>query len=254
MALKIPKRFRRKKEVKFVILDNDTPDPVPLGTGPAPGARRSWFQSALSCLEAAFSSQKKRMAAVERARLSVEHAIELIEEKEEKLSKTRDKMAMAVATSMAKKNIDEAVQHLKRKKWLEKQLQKHRTHRFNLETQMVCLEEALTNTEVSDAMKSVTLALKRAGRQIGDTEDTIDDLQEIIGEASDISNMLQEQLSHPDYLADETLRNELLGTPDPPPPPRAEMAVPLPNLPTAPEHKLAPRETKKKEANVMHFI
>ena len=100
---------------------------------------------------------------------------------------------------MQDKKIDEAVQHLKRKKYFEKQLQRHRQHRFNLETQLVCLEEARTNSDVTEAMKSVTTALKRAGKQFGDTEDTIDDLQEIISEACDVSQMLQEQLAHPDY-------------------------------------------------------
>ena len=230
--LSIPRKFRRQKnEPKFTVLDDDTP------AAPPPPTKKGWIKSALSCLVGAFSNQKKRMEAVERARLSVERAIQLIEEKEAKLSKARDKWSMAVAKSMQDKKIDEAVQHLKRKKYFEKQLQKHRQHRFNLDTQMVCLEEALTNTDVSDAIKSVTLALKRAGRQFGDTEDTIEDLQEIISEACDVSQMLQEQLSHPDYLDEEVLRNELMGTSDKPPPPApaAELAEPLPDFPEVPD-------------------
>ena len=227
MALKLPRRFRRREEPKFVVLDDDTP------ASPAPPKKKRWGSSLLSCLVSLFSSKKKRIAAINRARSSVERAIELIEEKEGKLATARDKWAVAIATAMQQKKIPEAVQHLKKKKYYEKQLQRHRQHRFNLDTQLVCLEESMTNSGVADAMKNVTLALKRAGRQFGDTEDTIDDLQEIISEACDVSHLLQEQLSHPDYLDEEALRRELMGTPDSPHPPTQETEE-IPILPIQP--------------------
>ena len=237
MALKLPRRFRRRRdEPKFVVWDDDPP------ASPPPPPTKRWGKSLLACLVGLFSSKKKRVAAVNRARTSVERAIELIEEKEEKLTSARDKWAVAVATAMQDKRISEAVQHLKKKKYYEKQLQRHRQHRFNLDTQLVCLEEALTNTGVADAMKSVTLALKRAGRQFGDTEDTIDDLQEIISEACDVSQMLQEQITHPDYLDEEALRRELEGDSPPPPPKETEEIPILPIQPSTEPVVVAPED------------
>ena len=104
-----------------------------------------------------------------------------------------------------------ALQHLKRKKRLEKQLQNIDGTLSTIEFQREALENAQTNTEVFKNMKTAAQALKSAqqGLNVDDVHDIMDDLQEQNEIAEEIQNAISQPIGFGMDLDEDELLDEL---------------------------------------------
>jgi hypothetical protein len=248
-----------EKKLRFSRLNHTVPLPReegPLTPSPEP-PKKTLRQALLECIINVFSSGRKKENAILIARETCNTAIETLSEKEKILQSKIDEAEAKCGVAMKDKNADGAVQHLKRKKYFLRQLEKIRAHKFNIEAQVESLDETSTNHGVLIAMKKVTKALKRTGKEfnINAADTVVDDLQDIMDETGEVSANLQ----HQDYLhqglpTDEDLHAELFGPvsrpialralrapPVPPVPPAPETrSVRVPPMPLVPSHKVTP--------------
>ena len=240
-----------EKKLRFSRLNHTVPLPREEGPptpSPEPEPKRTLRQTLLECIVNFFSSGRKKENAMLIARETCNTAIETLSEKEKILQSKIDEAEAKCGVAMKGKNADAAVQHLKRKKYFLRQLEKIRAHKFNIETQVESLDETSTNHGVLIAMKKVTKALKRTGKEfnINAADMVVDDLQDIMDETGEVSANLQ----HQDYLhqglpTDEDLHAELFGPVSRPtalraPPAPETQSVRVPPMPPVPSHKVTP--------------
>ena len=229
MSLRIPMYSRKHDHVALIDEDEIV--------------SKSMSAKLLDCLKYTFSRKKKKERAMQMARTSCERAMQILSDKEKELQTLHDQYEMKLLQAMQKQNIDQAKQCLKYKKYYKKQLDKIKIHSFNVESQMVCIEETNTNRGVMDAMKNVTVALKRAGKQdlIADIDNTMETLQENMEDVQECSHALTAQgaLVHPDMPTDDDLEEEVMILFDMKKPEPVQMPTPTPTptvkIPTFPD-------------------
>jgi hypothetical protein len=164
--------------------------------------------------------------------------------------------------------MSEARTHLLLKKRYQGQIVRCNTHRYNLETQLVAIEESASNREVVQMLHNVHAAMKKINSPVDldALDDTTEGLREMGQDVREVSAVLDEQvvfdLFDPEEGADaldlelQALQLELGGgggggapgaaaaakKKPPDPPPREEEAVSLvESLPAAPEGPLPHR-------------
>lgn len=116
------------------------------------------------------------------------------------------------ARTLAATNKPAALAALKRKKMYEQHLEHTRGARFNLEAQIVAIENANMNLETLAAMRVGSQAMKRLheglGEGVGRVDEVVDDIREQMDIAQEISQAIGTPLGFELGLVDE---DELLG-------------------------------------------
>ncbi|KAL5467534.1 hypothetical protein EMCRGX_G031778 [Ephydatia muelleri] len=133
---------------------------------------------------------------------------EMLGKKSEFLEKKIEK-ELAAAKHAGMKNKRAAMNALKRKKRLEKQLQQIDGTLSTIEFQREALENAQTNTEVLNNMSFAAKALKAAHQQldVDDVQDMMDDIQE----QNELSEEITNALSNPVGFGQDVDEDELLA-------------------------------------------
>ncbi|XP_034136192.1 charged multivesicular body protein 4c isoform X1 [Drosophila guanche] len=159
---------------------------------------------------------------------------------------------LSIARKNASKNKRElALQALKKKKRLEKQLQQIDGTLSTIEMQREALESANTNTAVLTTMKNAADALKNAHQHMD--VDKVHDMMDDIAEQQDVAREISDAISNPvafgadlddedlerelDELEQENFDKEIIGIPEP-----------APTLPEAPTEDLPEKAKEKKKA------
>ncbi|KAH8331663.1 charged multivesicular body protein 4 [Drosophila bipectinata] len=156
-----------------------------------------------------------------------------------------------IARKNASKNKRVALQALKKKKRLEKQLQQIDGTLSTIEMQREALESANTNTAVLTTMKGAADALKSAHQNMD--VDKVHDMMDDIAEQQDVAREISDAISNPvafgadlddedlerelDELEQENFDKEIIGIPEP-----------TPTLPEAPTEDLPEKAKEKKKA------
>ena len=196
----------------------------------------------MSLLQRMFRGKnKENIPTTEDAIQKLKQTEEMLEKKQEFLEKKID-VENATAKKHARTNKRLALQALKRRKRLEKQLNQIDGTLSTIEFQRESLENAGTNTEVLKNMKYAADTLKNVhkGLDVDDVHDMMDDIQEQTEISNEISVAIggigsqdfdEDELSAElDALEQEGLNEELIGMERP--------AVGLPDVPSgAPEAK-----------------
>eukprot|EP00731_Ephydatia_muelleri_P026118 Em0018g218a len=146
-------------------------------------------------------------------------AIQKLRETEEMLGKKSEFLEKKIAKELAAakqagmKNKRAAMNALKRKKRLEKQLQQIDGTLSTIEFQREALENAQTNTEVLNNMSFAAKALKAAHQHldVDDVHDMMDDIQEQNELADEITNALSNPVGFGQDVDEDELLAELEG-------------------------------------------
>ena len=174
--------------------------------------KKSFLQQLFGCIKGLFLFKKRvHVDALNAAKDTCNTAIELINTKIDTLKKKEDAAEVIMLQHMRSRNMPKAVHALKRKKYYTRQLDKLNIHKFNVESQLVALEESVTNKDVFSTMKTVNSALKRAGKKIKvqDIENTMEDMTEMMQDTTECSDALQERIGSVSDIPDEELELEL---------------------------------------------
>ncbi|CAB4015883.1 charged multivesicular body 4b [Paramuricea clavata] len=134
---------------------------------------------------------------------------EMLQKKSEHLEKKIDQ-ELNIAKTNASKNKRSALNALKRKKRLEKQLQQIDGTLSTIEFQRQALENANTNTEVLNSMKYAANALKQAQQlDVDDVHDMMDDISEQHDVANEIANAISSPVGFGQDIDEDELNAEL---------------------------------------------
>lgn len=190
----------------------------------------------MSLLQRMFGGKnKENIPVTEDAIQKLKQTEEMLEKKQEHLEKKID-VENATAKKHARTNKRLALQALKRRKRLEKQLNQIDGTLSTIEFQREALENAGTNTEVLKNMKYAADTLKNVhqGLDVDDVHDMMDDIQEQTEISNEISVAIcgigsqdfdEDELSAElDALEQEDLNEELIGMERP--------AIGLPDVPS----------------------
>lgn len=190
------------------------------------------------------TKSKENIPVTEDAIQKLKNTEEMLEKKQEYLEK-KITAENTTAKKYAKMNKRLALQALKRRKRLEKQLNQIDGTLSTIEFQRETLENAGTNTEVLKNMKSAADALKNVHRSLGveDVHDIMDDIHEQTEISTEISEAIcgvgsnqdfddDELRAELDAIEQEGLDGELVGM--------ERQAIGLPDVPSS-----APATTKK---------
>ncbi|XP_020901585.1 charged multivesicular body protein 4b [Exaiptasia diaphana] len=148
---------------------------------------------------------------------TTQEAIQKLRSTEELLQKKSDFLEkkiqneLNIAKANASKNKRSALNALKRKKRLEKQLNQIDGTLSTIEFQREALEGANTNTEVLKNMSYAAKALKAAHQQldVDDVHDMMDDIQEQTELADEISRAISEPVGFGQDIDEDELNAEL---------------------------------------------
>ncbi|XP_057291602.1 charged multivesicular body protein 4c-like isoform X1 [Hydractinia symbiolongicarpus] len=159
-----------------------------------------------------FGSGKKKEAAP-----TTQEAIQKLRETEDMLTKKTDflekkiKNEIIIAKKAGTKDKRTALNALKRKKRLEKQLQQIDNTLSTIELQRETLENANTNTEVLKSMGVAAKALKSAHQQldVDDVHDMMDDISEQTELANEISEAISSSVGFGQDIDEDELNAEL---------------------------------------------
>ncbi|KRG03991.1 charged multivesicular body protein 4b isoform X1 [Drosophila mojavensis] len=185
-------------------------------------------------------------------------AIQKLRETENMLIKKQEFLESKIEEELntARKNASKnkrelALQALKKKKRLEKQLQQIDGTLSTIEMQREALESANTNTAVLTTMKNAADALKSAHQNMD--VDKVHDMMDDIAEQQDVAREISDAISNPvafgadlddedlerelDELEQENFDKEIIGIPEP-----------TPTLPEAPTEDLPEKVKEKKKA------
>lgn len=190
-----------------------------------------------------------------------QEAIQKLRDIEETLTKKSDYLEkkideeLKIAKQNAQKNKRAAMQALKRKKRIEKQLQQLDGTLSTVEFQREALENASTNTEVMTVMSVAARALKGVHKNMD--VDKVHDLMDEVAEQHEVANEIGDAISRPvgigaeidedelnaelEELAQEDIDNQLLEIES------------KPEMPEVPSHvpATASNKTKKEEKDEM---
>ncbi|XP_041375270.1 charged multivesicular body protein 4c-like [Gigantopelta aegis] len=143
-----------------------------------------------------------------------QEGIQRLREVEEMLIKKSDflekkiQSEIATAKKNGTKNKRVALQALKRKKRLEKQLQQIDGTLSTIELQREALENASTNTEVLKVMGTAAKALKGAHQNLD--VDKVHDLMDDVAEQNEIASEISDAISNPVGFGDDVDEDDLL--------------------------------------------
>ena len=224
--------FGRKKVSK------DEKNPTP----PIKTQTISWWGSLVDCFSRKRAKKRRMMIAKE----ACANALIGLKQKEIELKQKYDTEDALCLEATNRKKIEQAIDHLKKKKFFQKQLDKIKIHTFNIEIQISSIDENDLNNDVFETIKGVSKALKKSGRafEIKDVETTVDNLQDLLEEVAECSQVLQDEISihlpggEDDY---DSLRQEIMDHISPPPsvPPTAPALLSSPPVfPIVPEHRI----------------
>jgi len=140
--------------------------------------------------------------------MRVKETLDMLEKREKHLQSKIDK-ELKIAKENAQKNKKAALMALKRKKLYEAEVEKMMNTRMNLEAQVIQIENASVNFEVLQAMKQGASALKNihGSVNIERVEDTVDEIQEQMDLANEISNVIGQPMGN--TIDDDELLAEL---------------------------------------------
>lgn len=185
-------------------------------------------------------------------------ALENLEKREKHITKLVEKEQAEAKKKIQAKNKPGAMMCLKRKKMYEGQLEKINGTRMTIENQKMALENANFNQEVMKAMSQGASALQNVNE--GMTIDRVDETMDNIQEQMDVANEISEAISNPmgiggyedetaleQELADleaEDLDATLLNVENTPTP---EVAVSTDAFPSAPTTVAEPTLSKEEE-------
>lgn len=148
---------------------------------------------------------------------TTEQAIQKLKEIEDMLGKKQEHLEKKIenelltARKAGTKNKRVALEALKRKKRMEKQLHQIDGTLTTIEFQREALENAATNTEVLKIMGFASKALESAhkGMTMEDVEDIMDDIQEQITLADEIGQAFSQPIGFADDIDEDELLDEL---------------------------------------------
>ena len=139
-------------------------------------------------------SKKKSAEGPKESVLQMRSTLEMLEKKEKHLD---NKIAQETefARSHASNNKNQALMALKRRKQYEIQQENIRGARFNLETQIMTIENAHINLETLQAMQAGSTAMKSIHGELD--IDKVDDVMEEVREQMDLANEISQAISNP---------------------------------------------------------
>jgi hypothetical protein len=245
---------------------------------PAPAKQRaSCFRALMQRLSRAMRSRR----CGDEASAMIRSAIERLVARIAALEKQRDERSFHVVTCVKAGEMSEARTHLLLKKRYQGQIVRCNTHRYNLETQLVAIEESASNREVVQMLHNVHAAMKKINSPVDldALDDTTEGLRDMGQDVREVSAVLDEQVVFDLFDTSDcadTLDQELqalqlelgggggggVGAPGaaaaaaavvankkpPDPPPREEEAVSLvESLPVAPEGPLPHRRQQQRQ-------
>lgn len=120
--------------------------------------------------------------------------LEMLEKKEKHLD-AKIQQETDFARSHASSNKNQALMALKRRKQYELQQENIRGARFNLETQIMTIENAHINLETLQAMRAGSSAMKSIHGELD--VDKVDDVMEDVREQMDLANEISQAISNP---------------------------------------------------------
>jgi charged multivesicular body protein 4 len=140
------------------------------------------------------SSKKKTADAPKDGIIQMRATLEMLEKKEKHLdSKISSETDTARSNATANKSL--ALMALKRRKIYETQREHVRGARFNLETQILTIENAHINLETLQAMKAGSSAMKSIHGALD--ADKVDELMDEVKEQMDLANEISSSISNP---------------------------------------------------------
>lgn len=138
--------------------------------------------------------KKKTAEGPKESILQMRATLEMLEKKEKHLdSKISQETEFARAHASTNKN--QALMALKRRKQLEMHQENVRGARFNLESQIMTIENAHINLETLQAMKAGSAAMKSIHGELDVNK--VDDVMEDIREQMDLANEISQAISNP---------------------------------------------------------
>ena len=139
-------------------------------------------------------SKKKSAEAPKESILQMRSTLEMLEKKEKHLD-TKIQQETEFARTHASTNKNQALMALKRRKQYEIQQENIRGARFNLETQIMTIENAHINLETLQAMRAGSSAMKSIHGELD--IDKVDDVMEEVREQMDLANEISTAISNP---------------------------------------------------------
>lgn len=139
-------------------------------------------------------SKKKSAEAPKESILKMRSTLEMLEKKEKHLD-TKIQQETDFARTHASTNKNQALMALKRRKQYEIQQENIRGARFNLETQIMTIENAHINLETLQAMRAGSSAMKSIHGELD--VDKVDDVMEEVREQMDLANEISTAISNP---------------------------------------------------------
>lgn len=154
--------------------------------------------------------KKKEPEGPQESIVQMRATLEMLEKKEKHLE-TKIVAETATAKQYVVSNKSMALMALKRKKMYEQQREHTRGARFNLETQMLAIENANVNMETLKAMKtgSATMKTMHGALNVDKVDATMDDIREQMDLANEINAAISTPLGM-DYGLDEDELDEEL--------------------------------------------
>lgn len=151
----------------------------------------------------------KRAPDPAQAILQLRQTVETLDKRQVHLDKKIEQQVAEAKQKMGKKDKRGALYCLKRKKMYEKEVEKINGARLTLEQQIIAIEGTVTNTDTIEAMKLGKRTMESA--RAGADADTVADLMDDINEEMEQANEISEAISAPahDVVDDEDLLNEL---------------------------------------------
>ena len=140
------------------------------------------------------SSKKKSAEGPKESIIQMRSTLEMLEKKEKHLD-TKIAAETDFARANASANKSQALMALKRRKQYESQRENVRGARFNLETQIMTIENAHINLETLQAMKAGSSAMKNIHGELD--VDKVDDVMEDVREQMDLANEISSAISNP---------------------------------------------------------
>lgn len=139
-------------------------------------------------------SKKKTAEGPKESILQMRSTLEMLEKKEKHLD-SKIQQETDFARTHASSNKNQALMALKRRKQYEIQQENVRGARFNLETQIMTIENAHINLETLQAMRAGSSAMKSIHGELD--VDKVDDVMEDIREQMDLANEISTAISNP---------------------------------------------------------
>lgn len=160
-----------------------------------------------------FGKKKTNVTTPIQAIQILKDTLETMEKREAYLEKQIVLLTNDAKKAMSTKNKPKALHCLKKRKLLQKQLDSIFNTKLNLDTQIIALTQAVTNTDV---IKSITIGkevLKNAKADPDKVADVMDELEETLAEVDEITDVMSRPIGQvdEDELLEE-LERELAET------------------------------------------